>query len=74
MIRTIVHLRTKDTPFNLVFGSDAVIPIEIVMNTLRMAYFDPKQNESSIRANLDLLEEIKEDASVKTIARERQVS
>ena len=74
MIRTIVHSRTKDTPFNLVFGSDAVIPIEIVMNTLRMAYFDPKQNESSIQANLDLLEEIKEDASVKTIARQRQIA
>ena len=72
-IRTMIHSGTRDTSFNLAFGSDAVIPIEIEINTLQMAHFESEQNESSIQANLDLLEEIREDANVKAGARQKQV-
>ena len=61
-------------PFNLAFGSDAVIPVEIRINFLRVTHFDHKQNESNLRANLDLLEEIRKDASVKAVARQRRVA
>ena len=62
-------LGTKDIPFNLVFGSDVVIPVEIGINTLRVAHFDPKKNESSLKANLNLLEKIGEDARMKATVR-----
>ena len=69
-----MHSRTKDTPFNLAFGSDAITLVEIRINSLRIAHFDPKQNESNLQANLDLLEKIRQDASVKTVVRKRQVA
>ena len=65
------HSGTRDTPFNLAFGSDAVIPIEIGINSLQVAHFDLEQNEANLRANLDLLEEIREESSVKAAARQR---
>ena len=70
-IKTTTLPRTRDTPFNLAFGSDAIISIEIRINFLRVPHFDPEQNESNLLVNLDLLEEIREDASVKAIARQR---
>ena len=73
-IRTTMHSRTKDTPFNLAFGSDAITLVEIRINSLRIAHFDPKQNESNLWANLDLLEEIRENASVKAVVRQRQIA
>ena len=36
-IRTTTHSGTRDTPFNLAFGTDAVIPVEIEINTLRVS-------------------------------------
>ena len=53
-IRMTLHSGTRETPFNLVFGSDAIILVEIKINTLQLAHFDLKQNESGIRAKLDL--------------------
>ena len=39
-IRTTTHSRTRDTPFNLAFESDVVIPVEIGINSLRIAHYD----------------------------------
>ena len=61
-------------PFNLTFGSDVVIPIEIGINFLQVAHFNPEQNESKLWANLDQLEEIRKEASVKAAARQRRVA
>ena len=68
-IRTTAYSGTRDTPFNLAFGIDAVIPVEIGINTLRVSHYDSQQNEVNIRANLDLLKEMREDAGVKAAAR-----
>ena len=73
-IRTTAHSGTRDTPFNLAFGSDVVILVEISINTLRIAHYDPEQNEANLRANLDLLNEIREEASVKAAARQRKLA
>ena len=62
---------TKDKLFNLAFWLDVVILVEIGINSLWMAHFDTDQNESILQANLDLLEEIKENASVKVARRQR---
>ena len=67
-------MRTRDTPFNLAFGADAVIPVEIGINSLRVFHYDSEQNEANLHANLDLLEEIREEASVKAIARQMVVA
>ena len=73
-IRTTVHSGTRDTPFNLAFGTDAVIPVKIDINTLRISHYGSPQNEDNLRANLDLLEEIREDVGIKAAARQRSVA
>ena len=64
----------RDTPFNLTFRVDVVIPIEIGINTLKVLHYDLQQNETNLRANLDLLEEMREEASVKAAAKQRRVA
>ena len=68
-IRTTAHSKMRDTPFNLAFGADAVILVEIGINSLRVSHYNPEQNEANLHANLDLLEEIREKASVKAARR-----
>ena len=70
-IRMTVHLSTRDTPFNLAFRSNAFISVEIGINTLRVRHFDLKKNESRIWDNLDLLEEVIVEASLKVASRQR---
>ena len=73
-IKITIHSGTRDTPFNLAFRSDTVILVEIGINTFLVKHFDPKENQTGIRANLDLLEEVKEDASLKAVKRQRQLT
>ena len=73
-IRTTIHSSTRDTLFNLAFKLDAVIPIEVGINLLRVAHFDPQKNKTSIRANLDLLDKVKEDVSLKAAAKQMQMA
>ena len=69
-----MNSKTGDTPFNLAFGLDVVILVEIEINSLRVAHFNLEQNESNLRANLDLLKEIMEDSNIKATARQRQIA
>ncbi|GJR38924.1 reverse transcriptase domain-containing protein [Tanacetum coccineum] len=55
----------EETPFSLVYGSEAVIPIEISIETRRIQNLDPKKNVKRCREYLDILEEGREIASIK---------
>ncbi|GAA0153004.1 hypothetical protein LIER_11343 [Lithospermum erythrorhizon] len=48
---------TRETPFSLVYGSDALLPVEIHLETAGVSYYDEVANEQGLRLNLDLLEE-----------------
>ncbi|GJS98565.1 reverse transcriptase domain-containing protein [Tanacetum coccineum] len=50
---------------SLVYSSEAVIPIEISIETRRIQDFDPKQNEKRCREDLDILKERREIDSIK---------
>jgi transposase InsO family protein len=38
--RTIVRIPTRETPFRMTFGTEAVVPVEIGMTTFRTAIHD----------------------------------
>uniref|UniRef100_A0A2N9GPP7 Uncharacterized protein n=1 Tax=Fagus sylvatica TaxID=28930 RepID=A0A2N9GPP7_FAGSY len=61
--RTTVKTPTKETPFKLTFRTEAVIPIDIGMTTLRMTFHKEEENEGQLRLNLDLLDETREKAA-----------
>ncbi|GJV13641.1 reverse transcriptase domain-containing protein [Tanacetum coccineum] len=63
--RTTPKSSNRETPFSLVYGSEAVVPIEISVETKRIQYFDVKQNEKRRREDLDILKERMEIASIR---------
>ncbi|GJW08135.1 reverse transcriptase domain-containing protein [Tanacetum coccineum] len=63
--RTTPKSSNGETPFSLVYGSEAVIPIEISVETKRVQDFDSKENEKRRREDLDVLEERREMAAIK---------
>ncbi|GKC17147.1 hypothetical protein Tco_1013929 [Tanacetum coccineum] len=53
-----------DTSFSLTYGTEAVIPAEIGMPTMRTAEVDIVQNDEALEINLDLLEERREQPAI----------
>nr|GEV51318.1 reverse transcriptase domain-containing protein [Tanacetum cinerariifolium] len=64
-MRTTPKSSNREIPFSLVYSLEAVILIEISIETRRIQDFDPKKNEKRRREDLDILEEKKEIASIK---------
>ena len=52
-----VQTLTKDTSFRLVYGTEAIIPIEVMIRTNRTSNPEIRSNITNLRTNLDLLEE-----------------
>ena len=53
---------TGETPFKLVYGSEAVIPVEVHMANHRMMTYQDKDNKEQLRLNLDLMDEVRMNA------------
>ncbi|GKD66643.1 hypothetical protein Tco_1308751 [Tanacetum coccineum] len=60
---TMIKSSNGDTLFSFTYGTEAVIPAEIGMPTLRTAEVDLVQNNEALEINLDLLEERSEAKS-----------
>nr|GEU55054.1 hypothetical protein [Tanacetum cinerariifolium] len=56
---TMIKSSNEETPFSLTYGTEAMIPVEIGMPTLRTAEVDMVKNYEALEINLDLLEEKK---------------
>jgi hypothetical protein len=56
-LRTNVNGATRDTPFNLVYRADAVLPPEIYLESARVAHFDLERQAEASELDFDLLEE-----------------
>jgi len=64
---------TRETPFNLVYETNAMIPVEIQENSPRFQNFIAKESNEGRKVNLDLLDWVREQASVKSKALKRRV-
>lgn len=62
--RTMIKSSNGDTPFSLTYDTEAVIPVEIGILSLRCAFFDPVENDEALRVNLDLKEGRREVAAI----------
>ncbi|XP_050249261.1 uncharacterized protein LOC126696598 [Quercus robur] len=60
--KTTVRTPTRETPFKLAYGSDAVIPAEVHMANHRVMMYQDKDNEDQLRLNLDLIDEVRANA------------
>ncbi|XP_073049605.1 uncharacterized protein [Primulina eburnea] len=63
---------TGETPFSLVYGSEAVLPAEIGQTSTRVHTY-PEDNDNARASELDLIEERRERAAIKMEAYRRRV-
>ena len=62
--RTTPQRSTRETPFSMSYGAEAVIPIETGFPTLRTQSFNPNDNDKLLERSLDFIEERRESAMV----------
>ncbi|GJU43632.1 reverse transcriptase domain-containing protein [Tanacetum coccineum] len=62
--RTTIKGSTGDTPFSLVYGTEAVIPAKIGMPTIRTMEVNIATNDDERRIDLDILEERRKQAAI----------
>ncbi|GJT91875.1 reverse transcriptase domain-containing protein [Tanacetum coccineum] len=62
--RIMIKSSNGETPFSLTYGTEAVIPAEIGMPTLRTTEIDLTKNNEALGMNLDLIEERREQATI----------
>ncbi|XP_077232627.1 uncharacterized protein LOC143869976 [Tasmannia lanceolata] len=72
--RTTPRTPTGESSFNLSFGTEAVIPVDIGTPSSRVTSFNEQLNSDGLRANLDLLEEIREESRIRVAAYKQKVS
>ncbi|XP_042494990.1 uncharacterized protein LOC122074201 [Macadamia integrifolia] len=53
---------TGETPFRLVYGTEALTPVEVTQASFRLAVFEASQNEAGLQANADFIDEVQEEA------------
>ncbi|GKV11641.1 hypothetical protein SLEP1_g22881 [Rubroshorea leprosula] len=58
--RTMYCTSTGETPFNLTYGTKAVILVETRISMHRTSHYNEHKNKETLRANLDLLEEVRD--------------
>nr|GEU42445.1 reverse transcriptase domain-containing protein [Tanacetum cinerariifolium] len=62
--RTMIKSSNGEKPFSLMYGAEAVIPVEIDMRTLRTMEVYMIKNDEALGVNLDLLEEKREQTAI----------
>ena len=55
--RTTIRTPTGETPFQLTYGVDAVIPAEVGLTSYRLKNYTEDKNEEAMRLQLDLVDE-----------------
>ena len=62
--RTTPRKSTRETPFLMTYGAEAIIPLENGFPTMRSSAFTSDGNNELLKKNLDLIEEQRENAMV----------
>ena len=64
--KTTQKLATRETPFALAFGTEAVGPVEVGIKSPRIELAAVEHNDEALRLNLDLLDEKREQVLRRT--------
>ncbi|GKU96129.1 hypothetical protein SLEP1_g9399 [Rubroshorea leprosula] len=63
-----------ETPYHLAFGTEAIILIEIGVPSFRVTHFDEGRNGQLLRENLDLLDDVREEARLQTLVYKQKIA
>ncbi|XP_065009043.1 uncharacterized protein LOC135639177 [Musa acuminata AAA Group] len=70
-LRTTPKTATGESPYSLMFGTEAVLPPEVTLATLWKRSYDEELSNEGLRASLDVLEERRADAHLKALSYKR---
>jgi len=70
---TTLQSTTKETPFSLVYDSDEMIHVEIQESSPRFQNFVVEESNEERKVNLNLLDEVSEEARIKVEALKRKM-
>ena len=62
--RTTPKRSTRETPFSLKYGTEAVIPVEVHLCSARVSGFTLAENDGLMMKQLDLLKEYRESTTI----------
>nr|KYP34199.1 hypothetical protein KK1_044874 [Cajanus cajan] len=65
---------TKETPFRLTYGTDAMIPVEVGEPSFRRIHFDEASNNLSLRPEVDVVDEVRYKARIVAEACKQRMS
>ncbi|XP_017227902.2 uncharacterized protein LOC108203469 [Daucus carota subsp. sativus] len=65
---------TEESPFNLTYGCEAMITVELGAGSFRRDNFNPEVNEVNHRLHLDMLEETKSGAQLRIASYQQRVA
>ncbi|RRT78128.1 hypothetical protein B296_00012020 [Ensete ventricosum] len=65
---------TGESPYSLTFGTEVVLPPEVIFMMLKIENFTPKASEAGLRENLDMLEEHRAKVHLKNLHCQRVVA
>ena len=58
---------TNESPFSLVYGAEAMIPVEIGEPSLRRELYDPTHNHQNMATHLDLIPKLREKSQIRNL-------
>jgi hypothetical protein len=61
-LRTLPNAATQETPFFLVYGAEAVLPVEITHEALRVMAYDEVTSTEALHNNIDALDKARDKA------------
>ncbi|XP_028107733.1 uncharacterized protein K02A2.6-like [Camellia sinensis] len=64
---------TRGTPYSLTYEMEAIIPLEVGLQTLRSELFESKSNEKAIAQALDMAESRRKAALIRLVAYQQQL-
>ena len=65
--RTTARTPTRETPFRLAYGDDAVIPAEVRLTSYRVENYTEDKNKEAMRLQLDLVDEARAAAEQRLV-------
>ncbi|XP_064997182.1 uncharacterized protein LOC135632503 [Musa acuminata AAA Group] len=73
-LRTTPKTAIGESPYNLTFGIEAVLPPEVAIATLRTEGYDERASDEGLRANLDMLKERRAEAHLKALSYKKTIA
>ena len=72
--RTTLQVPTKESPFNLAYGMEAMISLEIGLSSARIEQYNESSNFEYWRADLDLFSKVQQQAQIRKVAYRQRVA